>query len=444
MILEADNTLTEFHIGLDDTDSPRGGCTTYTTTLIYQKLLEEHIVPADYPWLVRLNPNIPWKTRGNGALALHLETAEKNIPRIKEIVKDTIFKTSDPSIPGTDPAAIFLQGPVPDHLREFCTSALHEVLTIEQTDHLLSALDVEDYTLNGRRGIIGALAALGYGKERDHTFEIIGYRTKKMWGKKRQVNLDSVREMDKHRELHTFNNLDPETGRVLVCPHGPDPVLIGIRGEDPVDLIQALHMIETDEPIERFQIFNTNQGTDAHFVQRSNIHNISPYQSVRVQGRVSSKPRTLQGGHVFFQLEDPTGTVDCAAYEPTGFFRKTVLGLIMGDQVEAYGGVREGPGDKLTVNLEKLEVLSLEEDVRHVRPPCISCGSSCESMGRNQGFRCRRCGHRFARETLARSVLPRSLGRELYLPPPRAHRHLTKPETRSQLSNTITLAPLVE
>ncbi len=422
--------LTEFHIGLDDTDSKQGGCTTYTATLIFEKLLRENIIPADFPWLVRLNPNVPWKTRGNGALAIHLETAEKNIARIKQIVKATIRDTSDPSIPGTDPAAILLEGPVPDEVRQFCTSALHEVLTIKKADQLLSALNAEVYNIKGRRGIIGALAALGYGEERDHTYEIIGYRTKKMLGKTRRVNLDSVRKMDRAKELRTFNNVDPETRRVLTCPHGPDPVLIGIRGEDPADLVAAFLMVELEEPLERVMIFKTNQGTDAHFDRPSTIRDISVHQSVRLKGRVSSPPKTLKGGHVFFQLEDPTGVVDCAAYQPTGPFRNTILGLMTGDRIEAYGGVRQGPGDGLTVNLEKMEVLSLEERVHYLRPRCSSCGSSCESMGRDQGFRCRKCSQRFPRDTLTRSVLPRRLRETLYLPPPRAHRHLTKPERR--------------
>ena len=251
--------LTEFHIGLDDTDSKQGGCTTYTATLIFEKLLQENMIPADFPWLVRLNPNIPWKTRGNGALAIHLETLEVNIKRIKQIVTSTILRTSDPSIPGTDPAAIFLVGPVPDEVRQFCTSALHEVLTIKQGYHLLQALNAEVYTPKGRRGIIGALAALGYGDERDHTYEIIGYRIKKMLGKPRRVNLDSVKKMDELKELRMFNNVDSETGRVLTCPHGPDPVLVGIRGEDPADLVAAFLMVEIEEPVERVMIFNTNQ-----------------------------------------------------------------------------------------------------------------------------------------------------------------------------------------
>ena len=56
------------HIGIDDTDSLDGGCTTWLITEIIAELQELDLIGP--PRLVRLNPNVPWKTRGNGALAL--------------------------------------------------------------------------------------------------------------------------------------------------------------------------------------------------------------------------------------------------------------------------------------------------------------------------------------------------------------------------------------
>ena len=45
-------------------------CTTYLLTEIIREFSELDIIR--YPRLVRLNPMIPWKTRGNGALAIRL------------------------------------------------------------------------------------------------------------------------------------------------------------------------------------------------------------------------------------------------------------------------------------------------------------------------------------------------------------------------------------
>ena len=56
-------------VGVDDTDSLQGMCTTFLATEIIRDLTEDFDL-IGYPRLVRLNPNIPWKTRGNGAVCL--------------------------------------------------------------------------------------------------------------------------------------------------------------------------------------------------------------------------------------------------------------------------------------------------------------------------------------------------------------------------------------
>ncbi|MEZ0270333.1 MAG: DNA-binding protein, partial [Nitrososphaeraceae archaeon] len=61
------------HIGFDDTDSAEGRCTTNLAFKTISKLTSETDSKfIDYPLLVRLNPNIPWKTRGNGAICLRI------------------------------------------------------------------------------------------------------------------------------------------------------------------------------------------------------------------------------------------------------------------------------------------------------------------------------------------------------------------------------------
>jgi tRNA(Ile2)-agmatinylcytidine synthase len=56
-------------IGLDDTDSVDGMCTTYIGTLIVGAIrdLDRNLI-REPPKLLRLNPNNPYKTRGNGAV----------------------------------------------------------------------------------------------------------------------------------------------------------------------------------------------------------------------------------------------------------------------------------------------------------------------------------------------------------------------------------------
>lgn len=420
----------ELHIGIDDTDSKLGGCTTYTAAIIFDELSKRGFKPADFPWLVRLNPNIPWKTRGNGALALHFLVEESRLDMVRQVVLDTVEETTDISNSSTDPAVVFLRGKIPPELRDFSRMTLHDVLRVSDAKRVSKRVGAEQHVLKGSRGLIGALAAIGAHLQEAHTFEIVAYRTQDYIGTRRRIDEGSVKEMDEKFRGVTFNNVDPETGRVLISPHGPDPIMFGIRGEDPLTLAQAYHYIRVGEPIQRVMIFKTNHGTDAHLTERRKCSELRPYQSAEVAGRVETLPRVLKGGHVFFSLRDETGSIDCAAYEPTGPFRKVVMELVPDDAVSVFGGVRDGPKERATINLEKLVVVKLSCVIRHEKPRCARCDRLCESMGQGQGFRCRKCGLRFPRDSLVPVVQIRGIKETVYVPPPRANRHLTMPLSR--------------
>jgi len=97
--------------------------------------------------------------------------------------------------------------------------------------------------------------------------------------------------------------------------------------------------------------------------QNKDISQIHPYQSVISEGTVCKEPYTLEGGHDIFTINDPTGTIDCAAYEPTKEFRKIVRDLCIGDIVEVYGIKRirhhglKGSGPDAPINLVRVKHL---------------------------------------------------------------------------------------
>src|SRR5579871_1331972 len=66
-------------LGLDDTDSRFGHCTTHLGYLIACQLVRLNCRIARYPRLVRLNPNIPFKTRGNAAVCIEFETDSEKV-----------------------------------------------------------------------------------------------------------------------------------------------------------------------------------------------------------------------------------------------------------------------------------------------------------------------------------------------------------------------------
>lgn len=419
--------LTEFHIGIDDTDSRSEGCTTYTAAVLFQELCNREIYPYDYPWLVRLNPNIPWKTRGNGALSIHLVVDEAKLGTIRNLAIRLTEETADLTGLGTDPAVAFLKGPVPELLRQFSTSALHEVLSVHHARKIAMKVGAETHLLKGTRGLIGSMAAIGAGLDSaSHTFEIIAYRTRDNLGTPRRVDLESVRIMSLRHQPGTFHNLDYESGRILLCPHGADPVLLGIRGLSPRAVHEAYEDVRIDEPVERTMIFRTNQGTDAHLTQMRHMSELTAYQSVILEGRIETIPKVLRGGHVIFRVSDDSAVVDCAVFAPTRSLTAVARELLPGDRVRLYGGVRKHRTGSLTLNLEKIAILQLIDDLIIQNPLC-TCGSRCESMGREQGFRCRRCGLRYENAAMVISSKKRNLQPITYKATIGARRHLSSP-----------------
>ena len=423
--------LTELHIGIDDTDSEKGGCTTYTAAVLFQELLGRGFKPSDFPWLVRLNPNIPWKTRGNGALAIHFFIDEEQIEDVHRIAMETVDKTTVASAHGTDPAIAFLKGQVPRALREYSTRALHDVLSVREARAVARRAGAEVHALMGVRGLIGSLAAIGADLESvEHTFEIIAYRISENLGYPRRIDHDSVKLMNSKYGNRTFNNLDSESGRVLVSPHGLDPVLLGIRGYSPNDVLDAFKELQLNEEIERVMIFRTNQGTDAHLRKTRKAADLKPHQSGVLTGRVDDVPRVLRGGHVIFRLRDDSGLIDCAVYRPTGSLAMAARDLLPGDTVRVYGGVRRLREGTPTLNVEKLEVIHMVEKIQQANPMCSSCGGRCESMGRGQGLRCKKCGQRNEYASKIQVRQERHIQSTIYVPPPRARRHLTMPDSK--------------
>ena len=430
--------MVQLHIGFDDTDSPKGGCTTYVAALIIEKLRELGASFIDYPALIRLNPNVPWKTRGNGALCLRITCEDQLVDEIKECVIETVEKQADLSYEGTDPGIVFLHGDVPSEIESFAQRAIVSIVQKDEALNLIKKAKAEAYGFKKGRGIIGGLAAIGEQLKGDHTYEFIAYRTLENRGTPRRVDAASVAQMDKQLGRSVFSNIDPETGRVLITPRGPDPILYGIRGEMPEAVRRGHQLVRCEEPIERWVIFRTNQGTDAHLRRIVSVNKVKPFNPVIIKGEVAGKPRIIQGGHVIFGIRDDTGQVDCAAYEPTGALRNVAKKLLPGDLIEVYGGVRPAScKHPLTVNLEKIRILKTVPFIVQENPLCPVCGKRMKSMGKGQGFECKKCGFHGRSLKKVTHETARSLKPGLYFTSPRSQRHLTKPRRRYGLEKTV-------
>ncbi len=419
-------------IGIDDTDSNEGMCTTYLGALLLDELQAYGTVET-LPLLIRLNPTIPYKTRGNAAVALKLNTdcPEKVIAHVVSRIEELARMECEKTNPGT----VFVLEKDYDRLkpilRRFLEKAVRDVIEIEEAKSLVSESGIPSKGFKNGRGLIGALAACGAMlnlEEWDHTFEYLAYRQNEKWGTPREIEKESFFEADRKTYPETWDTVDLKNRLVVCVPHSGDPVLFGIRGENPAIVTEAASLIRA-EPVERFAVYRTNQGTDMHLLSIEKLTEIQDMHSYRLKGTVSSVPKTIHGGHVVFTIRDEEeNEIDCAAFEPTKNFRLLIRKLRPGDKVAMSGSVSSG-----TLNIEKIEIKNLASLYREENPICLTCGKHMKSSGQSQGFRCKKCGTQTTSKIMCE--VKRDLTVGLYEVPPCARRHLAKPLVREHRSD---------
>jgi len=458
-------------VGIDDTDSQTAGmCTTFAAHRIAARLRRENGAPGggdgESPvrrvLLVRLNPAVEFKTRGNAALAVHTHVGAETALQVARSVVDG---GAHHGAPDTNPGVVVAPGApldLPAETGRFARRAVDDLLRLDEARDLIAEAGFAHESWGSGRGLVGALAAVGAwqgrGPEADWTYERIAYREPARRGTAREVDRESVFGAADRAYPTAWDTVDRETGETVCVPHTPGPVLFGIRG-DTSGVVRDVAAGIDSEPVASAETFVTNQGTDDH------LRPVTPPEteddrSYRLSGVVVGPPATREGGHVFFTVADPetapaegkgsTGDepgrggatprtvarwaldvdggalperarLPCVAFEPTGRFRERVRGLRAGDRVTVCGEVSEG-----TLKTEKFALRSRRVFALAV-PDCPDCGRSMESAGSEQGYRCRDC----ATTAPAREKRPiERMERGWYEVPPTARRHVAKPLAR--------------
>ena len=427
ILLQNDTIL---HIGIDDTDSPKGMCTTFLSYKIVKFLERQKIEFVDFPSLIRFNPNIPWRTRGNGAVRLTIRT--KNPEKIKNKITQFVTSYSDTKN-GANPGLVFFQNKqIPVSFNKFSKLALCKLISRKHAKQFVSENNIESFYLGNGQGLVGAIGAIGY-KFFDHTFELLCYRKKSQFGKKRRISKSSVKNMQSTTFPETFSSYDKENDRVLITPHGPDPVFYGIRGETIKSVVRASTLVNSDEKLDGYMIFKSNQGTGDHLNNELQVDELKPFNSGFLIGEVCNKPVIERGGHVFFSIKVKDRKIRCAVYKPTKI-TNVAQNLILGDKIHIGGGIRKASKNHGRIlNVEFLRILRLTKNHLLVNPTCKNCNKKMKSKGYKQGFCCVKCGNRSTSKSTLE--IPRKIQCKLYLPSVSAHRHLTRPYQRIKKRN---------
>ena len=383
-------------IGIDDTDSRFGHCTTHLGYLIVCELARIGCTFTTYPRLVRLNPNIPFKTRGNAAVCIEFEADSDSLRDEAFRAAEILLEAEADVANGANSALVMVSKDAAEDLafcRQVYQKAVNCVVSYRSAAKAVSKMGIRHKLLGNGMGVVGAVASLGFSCDLDdHTYDLISYRLPENCGTRRAVAPESVKGMEAETFPHTFNSYDHESGRVLIAPTGPDPVLAGVRGDSPQAVLEAFGKIRMGEEALGHVIYATNQCTDAHLTGQLSIP-LRAYSAGWLEGSiVSSQP--FQGGHLMLKIRVGDSEVGCMVYEPSGDLMRVARLLSPGDAVRVSGGVRRAtPKNPVVINVERVDVVSISDNARK----------------------------REAYRAAATRVHSGS-----YLPSPRAQRHLTK------------------
>ena len=386
-------------LGLDDTDSLKGGCTTEVLFRLLNDLPDD--VSFRTPRLVRLWPFAKQRTRGNAAVAVELITEnesellihldkwwQQHVESLKGVLgtSDHSERTQYPA----DPGMIWTSESMTDEA--FYKSAVSSEIELQNVP------EVTRYW--GGNGRIGATAAVLW-PATQCTYEAIAWRSNEAEGR-RQLDEVALAEVEDLKD--TFLCRNPKLGTSLLAPRGNSPVLFGIRSWTKDGAQHALDILEQGndtEPTKGSLVFQTNQATGDHL-------------EVPVEAYVRSKS-ILKKGHVV--LETTQGT--WMAFRQSGHIALLSQWVIKGDLLIG-NGLRD-EDDVLHLELLKVKKSISEQK----RPLCVRCNKSMKSMGKNQGLRCKRCNLTSDRGWVEVERIPPF--QNWVQPPPSSRRHLSKP-----------------
>jgi len=406
-------------IGLDDTDHPEGGCTTYDLNEL-SRLLTRNIDSAEEieRRLVRLWPFAERRTRGNAALCLLISINPQDIGTLYETLQHWIPEPDNSEIGNASrPAIVVGLGDVP------ASWYWETVRGHVPLDDRLSSIEASDYRVITRsdrpHGAIGASAAIAWPAS-EFTWELVAWRYPDRIGSPRTVDAELIGSISA-KHPGTFANRDPTTGRCLIAPRTPCPVLYGIRGLSQSSVIDAHNDLQASDSIEgsiEYGTHKTNQCSDDHLDDM-------------FVGTVTSEPVIGTGGHVSLTAMSRGKNETILAFKEGGPVNAEVRSMQVGDIIR-WVGLRS-PDD--SIHLERVCLIDPVPIIKN-RPKC--CGSAMKSEGKRSMLRCSKCEKKRERSWISEPLRNAGLWAE---PPPSHRRHIAKPLSEGPPNAAVRMLP---
>ena len=412
-------------IGLDDTDHPEGGCTTYDLNELSRLLIRDIDSAQEIERrLVRLWPFAERRTRGNAALCLLISINTTDVETLYETLQHWIPEPDNSEIGSASRPAIVVGLGSPPASWYWETVRGYVAL-----DDRLSSIEASDYRVITRsdrpHGAIGASAAIAWPAS-EFTWELVAWRYPNRIGSPRAVDAELIGSMSV-KYPGTFANRDPTTGRCLIAPRTPCPVLYGIRGLNESSVIDAHNDLQSYDSIEdsiEYGTHRTNQCSDDHLENT-------------FVGTVTSEPVIGPGGHVSLTVMSMGKSETILAFKEGGPVNAEVRLMHAGDIIR-WVGLRS-PDD--SIHLERVCLIDPVPVIKN-RPKC--CGTAMKSGGKRSVLRCSKCEKKCKRSWVSNPLRNAGLWAE---PPPSHRRHIAKPlsegppDTTARMPTELTSQP---
>lgn len=142
-------------IGIDDTDSKEKGASwvlmlEMMNSIPYAKPLQHKII--------QLNPEVPEKTTSCVSIGTSFAVEPKNLKSAVDFAVDFIRERT---LSKHTSMAVFEGLRIPDNIKDYGENAKNKIFTIEEAENIAKNNDIDIIEITGKRGAIGALAAIG-------------------------------------------------------------------------------------------------------------------------------------------------------------------------------------------------------------------------------------------------------------------------------------------
>jgi methanogenesis imperfect marker protein 11 len=157
----------KLQVGVDDTDKPGVGATWSLANEIAYELGKQKGIEYLNHTLIQLYPGTPDRTTNCVATVLSFAVLPEKLEYIKRELTDRFSELTQSEQTGL---AFMVGISIPKKLIRFSARARKQVVTLEQAKKMANELEIELVSIAsaGDRGLIGAVAGLGYSEKQDH------------------------------------------------------------------------------------------------------------------------------------------------------------------------------------------------------------------------------------------------------------------------------------